>query len=198
MDEGGTRLGGLVRRFAPPLAALVLLATLVLATGRVAEERAARDLCERASAALPLATASLAAVIEKQRLIPTVLARDPSPWGGGASCRSSMLPDCRPPTARHPRSGALSRGPRSRRDAWSERRLGLRWENRVPVDRLALRPDVPREHQAPPAQVRVSCLSARLTLRAKGRFCRRLQCRTDIGSPIAHQYVSSRPGAFLM
>ncbi len=68
------------RRLAPALLALVvagLLAASVLMAGRLAHQRAAVELADRAAAALPLATASLAAVIEKQRLIPTVLARDP-------------------------------------------------------------------------------------------------------------------------
>jgi two-component system C4-dicarboxylate transport sensor histidine kinase DctB len=56
---------------------LVLLFAAAFAAGRLARERAAADLADRAAAALPLATASLAAVIEKQRLIPTVLSRDP-------------------------------------------------------------------------------------------------------------------------
>ena len=45
--------------------------------GRVARDRAASELSDRAAAALPLATASLVAVIDKQRLVPMVLARDP-------------------------------------------------------------------------------------------------------------------------
>ena len=59
------------------LAVLALLLGATFAAGRVARERAAAELADRAAAALPLATASLAAVIEKQRLVPTVLARDP-------------------------------------------------------------------------------------------------------------------------
>jgi len=68
-----------VRRSAVLLAivAAALLAALVLGAGRLAERRATAELAGRAAAALPLATASLAAVIEKQRLVPTVLARDP-------------------------------------------------------------------------------------------------------------------------
>ena len=58
-------------------AAAALIAGTVVVAGRVGEERAAVELGTRAAAALPLATTSLAAVIEKQRLIPTVLARDP-------------------------------------------------------------------------------------------------------------------------
>jgi two-component system, NtrC family, C4-dicarboxylate transport sensor histidine kinase DctB len=59
------------------LAALALLLGAALAAGRVARQRAADDLANRAAAAVPLAAASLAAVIEKQRLIPMALARDP-------------------------------------------------------------------------------------------------------------------------
>ena len=66
-------------------AAALLVAAVVVALGaRRARGRPARraagaeaELADRAAAALPLATASLAAVIEKQRLIPMVLARDP-------------------------------------------------------------------------------------------------------------------------
>lgn len=60
--------------------ALLVLALLLGAAffaGRIARERAAADLANRAAAALPLAGASLAALIEKQRLVPTVLVRDP-------------------------------------------------------------------------------------------------------------------------
>lgn len=56
---------------------LVVLLGLALGAARVARSRAAVDLVERAEAALPLANAALSAVIEKQRLIPLVLARDP-------------------------------------------------------------------------------------------------------------------------
>lgn len=59
------------------LVVAALVAAAVLAAGRLAGQRAGAELAARAEAALPLATASLAAVIEKQRLIPTVLARDP-------------------------------------------------------------------------------------------------------------------------
>lgn len=56
--------------------ALALLGT-TFAAGRVARERAATDLSARAQAALPLASGALAGEIDKQRLIPLVLARDP-------------------------------------------------------------------------------------------------------------------------
>jgi two-component system C4-dicarboxylate transport sensor histidine kinase DctB len=59
------------------LAVLAMLVAAALAAGRLGRERAASELSERAAAALPLAIGSLAAVIEKQRLIPLVLARDP-------------------------------------------------------------------------------------------------------------------------
>ena len=57
--------------------ALALLLGTTLEVGRVARDRAASELSDRAAAALPLATASLVAVIDKQRLVPMVLARDP-------------------------------------------------------------------------------------------------------------------------
>jgi two-component system C4-dicarboxylate transport sensor histidine kinase DctB len=59
--------------------ALTLAAMLVAAAvaGRIARERAATEVADRAAAALPLATAALIGVIETQRLIPLVLARDP-------------------------------------------------------------------------------------------------------------------------
>ena len=59
------------------LAVLGLLVAVAVAVGRLARERAAAELADRAAAALPLAGGALAAVIEKQRLVPTVLARDP-------------------------------------------------------------------------------------------------------------------------
>jgi len=68
------------RRFAWAMLALVALALVagaIFTAGRIARERAEAELNERAAAALPLATGALAAVIEKQRLIPLVLARDP-------------------------------------------------------------------------------------------------------------------------
>ncbi|HEU0220951.1 MAG TPA: ATP-binding protein [Paracoccaceae bacterium] len=71
---------GWSRRLGPVLLAALALAALVAATliaGRLARERAAAELAERAAAALPLATAALTGEIEKQRLIPLVLARDP-------------------------------------------------------------------------------------------------------------------------
>ncbi|HET9069241.1 MAG TPA: ATP-binding protein [Amaricoccus sp.] len=58
-------------------AAAAFLAVATGVAGRVGHERAAAELHARAARALPLATASLAAVVEKQRLIPTVLSRDP-------------------------------------------------------------------------------------------------------------------------
>ena len=56
------------------LGLVVLCAALV---GRGAERRAAEAARARVAAALPLATAALGGIIEKQRLIPLVLARDP-------------------------------------------------------------------------------------------------------------------------
>lgn len=59
--------------------ALALAAVLAasLAAGRLARERAADALAQRAAEAQPLAAASLAAAIEKMRLIPMVFAWDP-------------------------------------------------------------------------------------------------------------------------
>ena len=57
--------------------AAVLLLAAVVAAGRVASERAAAELAGRASAAGSLASAALASTIEKQRLVPMVLSRDP-------------------------------------------------------------------------------------------------------------------------
>ncbi|MBB5223311.1 two-component system C4-dicarboxylate transport sensor histidine kinase DctB [Amaricoccus macauensis] len=56
---------------------LTVLIGLSLLAAQVARSRAAADFVQRAEAALPLADAALSAVIEKQRLIPLVLARDP-------------------------------------------------------------------------------------------------------------------------
>ncbi|HVL20444.1 MAG TPA: ATP-binding protein [Amaricoccus sp.] len=56
---------------------LVLVIALSLLAGRVARTRAAVDLGERAAAAQLLAAATLTGVIEKERLVPLVLARDP-------------------------------------------------------------------------------------------------------------------------
>ena len=67
-------------RTAMVLLAFVVLGLLLgsaLVAGRIARDRAAAELSDRATAALPLATASLAALIGKQRLVPMVLARDP-------------------------------------------------------------------------------------------------------------------------
>jgi two-component system C4-dicarboxylate transport sensor histidine kinase DctB len=59
------------------LAALALLAIASAVAGRVASDRAIASLVEQARAGLPLAAATLAGEIEKQRLIPLTLARDP-------------------------------------------------------------------------------------------------------------------------
>src|SRR6185437_10634521 len=61
-------------------AALIVLVLLVIASvaaGRVASDRAVAGLVDQARAGLPLAAATLAGEIEKQRLIPLTLARDP-------------------------------------------------------------------------------------------------------------------------
>ncbi|MFO1104656.1 MAG: ATP-binding protein [Amaricoccus sp.] len=67
----GWRIAGLT-----VLAALALLATS-FAASQVARQRAATDLAIRARDALPLAAGALTGVIDEQRLIPLVLARDP-------------------------------------------------------------------------------------------------------------------------
>jgi two-component system C4-dicarboxylate transport sensor histidine kinase DctB len=56
---------------------LVALLGLTLVAGRIAEQRAAAAQLARVAAALPLAQGALTGVIEKQRMIPAVLARDP-------------------------------------------------------------------------------------------------------------------------
>ncbi|TPJ15110.1 sensor histidine kinase [Mesorhizobium sp. B2-7-3] len=56
--------------------ALALLAGAVATAGRIAEGQAADDLRDGALAALPLAAGTLTGEIEKQRLVPLVLARD--------------------------------------------------------------------------------------------------------------------------
>lgn len=56
---------------------IALVVALSLLAGRVARTRTASDLAESATAALPLASATLTGVIEKERLVPLVLARDP-------------------------------------------------------------------------------------------------------------------------
>ncbi|MFT3973616.1 MAG: ATP-binding protein [Amaricoccus sp.] len=65
------------RRTLAMMVGLAVVLALVIAAGRMARSRAAVDLTDRAAAALPLATAALTGVIEKQRLIPLVLSRDP-------------------------------------------------------------------------------------------------------------------------
>ncbi len=55
----------------------LLIAAAVVGAGRVARTRAIEDLGDRAAALLPLASTALTGVIDKQRLIPLVLARDP-------------------------------------------------------------------------------------------------------------------------
>jgi two-component system C4-dicarboxylate transport sensor histidine kinase DctB len=64
-----TSVGGLV--------VFTMLAIAALVAGRVAADRAVADLVDQARAGLPLATATLSGEIEKQRLIPLTLARDP-------------------------------------------------------------------------------------------------------------------------
>jgi len=64
-----TGVGGLV--------AFAILVIAALVAGRVAADRAVDGLVDLARAGLPLATATLAGEIEKQRLIPLTLARDP-------------------------------------------------------------------------------------------------------------------------
>lgn len=59
------------------VAILALVAAGALVAGRIARDRAVAEIEDRAAAVLPLASAALAEVIEKQRLIPLVLARDP-------------------------------------------------------------------------------------------------------------------------
>ncbi|MFQ8432277.1 sensor histidine kinase [Amaricoccus sp. W119] len=56
---------------------LALVTSLAALAGRVVERRALAAELARAEAALPLATAALSAVIEKQRVVPVVLSRDP-------------------------------------------------------------------------------------------------------------------------
>ena len=78
--SAGAPPGGWTRGLAPALLVLALLAALsfaAIAAGRLARERATDALNDQAAAALPLAAAALVGVVEKQRLIPTVLARDP-------------------------------------------------------------------------------------------------------------------------
>ena len=58
-------------------ALLLMLAGGVVGAGRVAGERAEAELADRAAAAALLAASPLAAVIDKQRLVPMVLSRDP-------------------------------------------------------------------------------------------------------------------------
>jgi two-component system, NtrC family, C4-dicarboxylate transport sensor histidine kinase DctB len=59
------------------LAVLAILAIASAVAGRVASDRAIANLVGQARAGLPLAAATLAGEIEKQRLIPLTLARDP-------------------------------------------------------------------------------------------------------------------------
>ncbi|MCA8880742.1 MAG: sensor histidine kinase [Rhodobacteraceae bacterium] len=73
--SGKDRTGSL-SAFVFAVAAVAMLGA-VAAAGRIARDRAAAELGARAAAAQSLAGASLASVIEKQRLIPMVLARDP-------------------------------------------------------------------------------------------------------------------------
>lgn len=59
------------------LVLLLVLAGIVIGAGRVAGQRAEAELADRAAAAALLAASPLAAIIDKQRLIPMVLSRDP-------------------------------------------------------------------------------------------------------------------------
>ncbi|PZQ51255.1 MAG: sensor histidine kinase [Rhodovulum sulfidophilum] len=58
-------------------AGVLALIALTLAAGRIAERRAEAAQLARVAAALPLAQGALTGVVEKQRMIPSVLARDP-------------------------------------------------------------------------------------------------------------------------
>jgi two-component system C4-dicarboxylate transport sensor histidine kinase DctB len=60
------------------LAVIAILAIGAMVAGRLTADRAMNHLGERARAALPLAAVALVGEIEKQRLIPLALARDPS------------------------------------------------------------------------------------------------------------------------
>lgn len=71
------RGGGPALRLALGVFLALLLALAILAAGRLARARAAADLADRAAGALPLAAAALTGVIDTQRLIPMILARDP-------------------------------------------------------------------------------------------------------------------------
>ena len=79
-DSPNPSVARLPPRLAPALLLLALLLAMTLAAvaaGRLARNRATDNLNDQAAAALPLAVAALGSVIEKQRLIPSVLARDP-------------------------------------------------------------------------------------------------------------------------
>src|SRR4051794_24168291 len=56
--------------------ALAVLAAAIAIAGRIASDQAADNLRDGALAALPLAAGTLTGEIEKQRLVPLVLARD--------------------------------------------------------------------------------------------------------------------------
>lgn len=70
------RWRGIARAMLVP-AVLAIVVAVALANGRLAAIRAAAEIAARAEAALPLASGSLAGLIEKQRLVPLVLSRDP-------------------------------------------------------------------------------------------------------------------------
>ena len=116
-----------------PALLAVVAASLLGAAGARAPGRPDRraaaptaELADRAAAALPLATASLAAVIEKQRLMPMVLARDPEVialLAGPTSRRASRLDDkLAEIAARGRRRGDLPGRPRRHRDRRQQRR----------------------------------------------------------------------------
>jgi two-component system C4-dicarboxylate transport sensor histidine kinase DctB len=81
LRRASSRFPGLARKrpllvLVLPLLVLGALALASFAVGRIASTQAALDLRARALAALPLAAGTLTGEVEKQRLIPLVLARD--------------------------------------------------------------------------------------------------------------------------
>jgi two-component system C4-dicarboxylate transport sensor histidine kinase DctB len=84
LDPGIARIAGFglparqsrAARWMAVVSVLAALAATVFAAGRIGADQARDELRDRALAALPLAAGTLAGEIEKQRLVPQVLARD--------------------------------------------------------------------------------------------------------------------------
>ena len=115
------------------IAAMLVLAAAagaVLIAGRIGANRAADELRERALAALPLAAGSLTAEVEKQRLIPKVLAQDDL-------VRRVLRPDGRSERADPERETRSIAGDALASAIYVIERTASRWPQAMPASRPA-------------------------------------------------------------